>query len=333
MSARTTLLLSRRDVASLLTLDECIAEVERVFRLHGEGKVGRPEVLGVHVDGGGFHVKAAVMERSRRYFATKLNANFPENRRKFELPTIQGVIILCDAECGFPLAVMDSIEITIQRTGAATAIAARHLARPDSHVATICGCGNQGRVQLAALARVLPIRHVFAFDQDRPQACGLIEKAERMNIVAEAASDLATAARQSDVVVTCTPSTRFFLQRDHVKQGTFIAAVGADNPEKQELDPVLFADSKVVADSVEQCSRIGDLHHAIERGVVSRSNVWAELGELVAKRKPGRTSDQEITIFDSTGTALQDVATAALTYDRALAARLGTTFEFADTPA
>ncbi|HYG80448.1 MAG TPA: hypothetical protein VD861_08680, partial [Pyrinomonadaceae bacterium] len=165
-----TLLLKRREVAALVSIEEYIAAIERVFRLQGEGKAAPPGVLGVHARGGGFHIKAGVLELDRTYFAAKTNANFPQNVRRFGLPLIQGVIILCDAENGYPLALMDSIEITIRRTGAATAVAARHLARPDSKVVTICGCGNQGRISLRALRQVLPIEKALAYDSDDAQA-------------------------------------------------------------------------------------------------------------------------------------------------------------------
>jgi alanine dehydrogenase len=136
-----TLSLSRSEVARLLSLDECIAAVEEAFRLQGEGRLQTPGILAMPSTGGGFHVKAAVMGR---WFAAKINGNFSGNPARFGLPAIQGMIYLADAVNGAPLAVMDSVEITILRTGAATAIAAKHLARGDSRVVTICGCGHQG---------------------------------------------------------------------------------------------------------------------------------------------------------------------------------------------
>ncbi|MGH7349157.1 MAG: ornithine cyclodeaminase family protein, partial [Candidatus Rokuibacteriota bacterium] len=161
-----TLLLTRRDVAALLTLDECIAAVEEAFALQGAGRALGPGVLGLHVPDGGFHVKAAGLRLSRLYVAVKLNANFPENGPRRGLPTIQGVVVLSDGETGRPLALMDSMEITVLRTGAATAVAARHLARADARVATIVGCGRQGRVQLAALTRVRSLERAHAVDAD-----------------------------------------------------------------------------------------------------------------------------------------------------------------------
>ena len=151
-----SLVLTRKDVQELLTLPECIAAVERAFRLHGEGKAAAPALASVHADEGAFHIKAGLLEvGGRTYFAAKTNANFPHNREQHALPTIQGSISVCDATNGFPLAIMDSIEITILRTGAATAVAAKYLAAEDASTVAICGCGVQGRVQLRSVAEVL----------------------------------------------------------------------------------------------------------------------------------------------------------------------------------
>jgi len=323
-------LLSPRDVRSLVSLDECIVAVEQAFRLYGEGKAFAPGVLGMPARGGGFHIKAAFQNLSRNYFAAKVNGNFPGNPSAFGLPTIQGVVVLCDAEDGRPLAVMDSIEITALRTAAATAVAAKYLARLDSQVATICGCGKQGRAQLKALAAVCRLNKVFVYDQNEVQATRFArELADELAISVTAVSDLAAAVRQSDICVTCTTSCEPVLGAADVAPGIFIAAVGADNPEKQELHPDLMAKAKIVVDLLEQCASIGDLHHAIEAGVVTRSDVSAELGEVVAGRKRGRTSKEEIIIFDSTGTALQDVAAAVLAYENAERQGCGVRLNFA----
>jgi len=319
-----TLVLTRRDVETLLGWDECIEAVEAAFRLHAEGRSLGPGVLAVRAPAGGFHIKAAGLPRGRLYFAAKTNANFSENPRRHGLPTIQGVIVLCDGDNGLPLAVMDSIEVTLRRTAAATAVAARFLARPDAAVAAICGCGQQGRAQLRALARVLPLRRAYAYDADEAAARAYArEMAAELDLEVRPVRDHVEAVRDSDVCVTCTPSRRAFLLREHVKPGTFVAAVGADSADKQEIDPGLMAASGVVVDVLEQCAAIGDLHHALEAGVLTRDSVRAELADLVSGRKPGRRSPDEIIVFDSTGTALQDVAAAALVYEKAAAAGVG----------
>ena len=311
-------------------MPECVAAVEEAFRLHAKGETLSPAILGVPASDGGFHVKAAGLKLpGRAYFAAKTNANFPGNRERFGLPTIQGIVLLFDAESGVPLAALDSIEITILRTGAATAAAAKRLARSDSVIATICGCGEQGRVQLEAIAGVLPIERVWAFDADPDRARLFAEARSReLSIAVQPTGDLAAALRESDVCVTCTPSRTPFVGSADVRPGTFLAAVGADSAGKQELDPAILARAKVVVDSIDQCAEIGELHHAIEKGLLRREDVYAELAEIFDGRKPGRTSDEEITVFDSTGTALEDVAAAAAVYEKAVALGRGTHFRF-----
>ena len=330
MTPDEILFLTPREVRGLLTIDECIAAVEQAFRLYGEGKVVPPAVVSMHVPHGAFHVKAGLLDLDRQYFAAKVNGNFPENGARFGLPTIQGVIVLCDAEKGCPLAVMDSREITSLRTGAATAVAAKHLARRDSRTVAICGCGTQGRVQVKALARVCRLQSVFACDKSEEQSLRFArELTQELKITVRAVTDFAAAAGQSDICVTCTTSRQPLLGLDDVAPGTFIAAIGADNPEKQELHPNLMAKSKIVADLVQQCAVMGDLHHALEAGAVTQADVYAELGEVVSGKKLGRESDEEITIFDSTGMALQDVAAAAFVYEKAERQGSGVRFSFA----
>ena len=319
MKPEGTLLLTGRDVATLLTIEECMTAVEHGFGLYGKGKTQPPGILGVHARDGGFHIKAGSLELNRSYFAAKVNANFPNNLKRFGLPTIQGLVVLCDGENGYPLALMDSIEITIQRTGAATGVAAKYLARQDSKTATICGCGNQGRISVRTLTKVLPIEKVFAYDIEPARAQRFAtELSAEMRIDIEAVTDLQAPVSQSDVCVTSTPSKQAFLKTDFVAPGTFIAAVGADNPEKQELEPGLLCRSKIVVDLLEQCATIGELHHALNAGLVSREDVHAELGEVIAGVKPGRTSTDETIVFDSTGMALQDVVTAAAVYEKVM---------------
>jgi alanine dehydrogenase len=320
-----TLVLSRTDVLDLLSLPQCIDAVERAFRRHAEGRSLGPGVLSVHAAGGGFHIKAAGLVGARSYFAAKTNGNFPDNPRRWGLPTIQGTIVLADAANGTPLAVMDSGSVTALRTGAATAVAAKYLARADARTATVVGCGVQGEVQLAAVAAVLPLRRIMLLDIDHARAEGLAARAAAQHgVEVEPTRDLRAALRDSDVCVTCTTSRRAFLGASDVAPGTFIAAVGADNPAKQELEPSLLASATLVVDVLQQCAEIGELHHALAAGVLTPERVHAELADVVAGRRPGRTSRDEITIFDSSGTALQDVAAAVAVYEKARESGRGT---------
>ena len=319
-----TLVLSRSDVLDLLSLRDCIDAVERAFRLHAEGHSLGPGVLSVPASGGGFHIKAAGLVGERSYFAAKTNANFSDNPRRWGLPTIQGTIVLADATNGTPLAIMDSGSVTALRTGAATAVAAKFLARPDARTATIVGCGVQGELHLAAITTVLPLQRILLVDIDHGRAEDLAARATaKYGVRAEPTKDLRAALQESEVCVTCTTSRRAFLGASDVAPGTFVAAVGADNPDKQELEPTLLASATLVVDVLDQCAEIGELHHALRAGVLTRERVHGELADVVVGRRPGRTSRQEITIFDSSGTALQDVAAAIAVYEKASASGRG----------
>jgi len=321
-----TLILGRADVATLLGVRDCIDAVERAFLSHAQRQTIPPGVLGAHVEGGGFHVKSAGLLDAmggRPVFAAKINANFPDNPTRCGLPTIQGVIALFDAIDGRLLALLDSIEITSLRTAAATAVAAKYLA-PEPGSVAICGCGRQAHSQIRALAAVRSISRVVAIDVNAERAQRFAEAlGSELGIDVAVSRSPAEVGPDVNIWITCTPAKRWILGRSHVAPGAFIAAVGADNPEKQEIEPELLAGNVVVADSLEQCAAIGDLHHAFDADVMRREDVRAELADVVAGSKPGRLSADEIIVFDSTGTALQDVAAATLVYQRALANAAG----------
>ncbi len=330
MKSEAVLLLSRSEVARLLTIQECIDAVEKMFRLLGEGKLPAPGILGIKSKQGGLHIKAGLFPGERDYIVAKLNTNFPPNRAAHDLPTIQGLIVVCDGENGRPLAVLDSIDITIKRTAAASAVAAKYLARPDSSVATICGCGQQAVAQLRAISVTLPLQKIYAFDSDGDAAEKFAEmQARELGIAIKPVRDLQSALRGSDVCITCTTATEFFIRREDVRPGTFIAAVGADDNHKQEIDPALMASAKVVADHLDQSCTIGDTHHAIAAGLMRKEDVYAELAAIVAGRKTGRTNADEIAIFDSTGIALEDAVAAVAVFEKADREKTATRFDFA----
>jgi len=328
MDHHTTLLLTRDDTAALMCPADYRRAVEAAFRARAEGLGAAPPPMHVAAEGGGFHVKGAgfppgSLAGDRGYVAFKVNGNFPDNRAHHGLPTIQGAIVLCDGATGQVLALMDSIEITLQRTAAATAIAATHLARPDASRIAICGCGDQALHQLAALRDVLPLTKGWAWDADPSRARRLAAAAGDLGLPMMAVERLADAALPCEVVVTCTTARAPFLGPEHVAPGAFIAAVGADSPGKSEIQPALMAHATVVADSLSQALEMGDLRHAVAAGIVAPADGYAELGEVVTGRRVGRTRADEITLFDSTGMAIQDVAAAAAIVEIAIARDLG----------
>lgn len=315
-----TRILTQSDVAALLTIDDCIAAVESVFRDYGEGRIAPPQSLGIHAPNGTFHVKAAVAD----VFAAKINANFPANPRDHGLPTIQGLIIVMDIERGTPLGILDSTLITTLRTAATSAVAAKYLARADARTMTIAGCGIQGQAHIEALLRVRPIAKIYAFDIDATVSERFARDIQqRLGIDIAPTFSLDDAVAASDIVVTCTPSRAPILESRHRHPGLFIAAVGADNPEKHEIAPSLLAQSRVVPDILEQAAKMGDLHHALVAGVMTGDDIHGELADVICARVPARQNDDEVFIFDSTGTALQDVVAASVALSRAVEKGVG----------
>jgi alanine dehydrogenase len=321
MNVPPVLLLSRTAISQLATTRDYLDSMRTAFADLAQGRVDVPAVAHVPGVGGMFHIKSAQRAGARALAVIKVNGNFPDNGSRHDLPTIQGFVALLDAERGCVLALMDSIEITARRTAAATALAAKYLARPESRIVAMIGCGAQARHHVEALRDVMPIDVVVFCDPRDDAADAFGAQMREMGVETRRVSDARTAARGADVVVTVTTSTRPVLGLADVEPGTFVAGVGADNPSKHELATDLMQASCVIVDSLAQASIMGDLHHAIEAGVMRAMDVQGELAELVAGRLAGRTSDGERWVFDSTGLAIQDLAAAAMIYERARAAR------------
>lgn len=322
------LLLTRKDIAALMQPADYLIAVEEAFRASKTNRANSPLPMHIDADGGAFHAKGAAYVDDKQFVALKLNGNFPANPKKFDLPTIQGAIMLANGHNGSLLSVMDSAEITLMRTAAASALAASYLARQNSKTLLVCGCGEQGRVQAHALSQVMQFKQIFAFDHDIKAAQSFAnEESASLGIRVAVAASLQDVSRKSDVIVTCTTSQEPIIRKDDVSGGVFIAAVGADNPDKNEIDPKLMAAAHVVADVKSQCEEMGDLRAAIAAGVMSPDDVFADLGDIVVGVAPARSNDREIFIFDSTGTALQDVTSAVMAYRRALKAGVGQKIE------
>jgi ornithine cyclodeaminase/alanine dehydrogenase-like protein (mu-crystallin family) len=326
-----TIILSARDVARLLPMRDCIDAISQTMRAHEAGRSRGPASSGFALPNGSVHAKVAAIESDldlervgRTLISVKANVNLPGNPERRGRPTIQGALILLDGDEGVPLAIMDSIVLTSIRTAAVAALAAEHLAVPDARTITIVGCGEQGEAQLRAMSAVRTLRAGFAIDLDVAKASAFARRMSlELQIPFEPSRNLAVAVAASDMCVTCTTSHSPFLHRDHLHAGLFVAAVGADNPTKQEIDAAALAESRVVVDSLSACAAGGDLHHAIKAGAMTEQDVHGELSAVVAGRVSGRKHRDEVFIFDSTGTALQDAAAAALVYVRARASGAG----------
>lgn len=316
------LLITGRDIGRVMSPADFLDNATAAFRAAADGKASAPHPMHLPMARGGFHAKGASIALERDYVAVKINGNFPDNPAELGLPTVQGAIVLADGGNGVLLAILDSIEVTLWRTAAASALAAKLLARPDSRTLLVCGCGQQGRAHVAMLREILPLERCLLWDRDHRAAEALADDLAGIDgLEATAEQDLGSSALAADVIATCTSAREPFLEVEMVKPGTFIAAVGADNPDKSEIAPGLIAAATVVADARHQCAAMGDLRHAIAAGLMTEAGVHAELGEVLVGARRGRKSPDEIIIFDSTGTGFQDVAAAAAIYERCSGSR------------
>jgi alanine dehydrogenase len=329
-----TWILDRAEVARLAGPADYLAAVEAAFRALGGGTIHAAAVAHVAGIDGGFHIKSASGAAPARV-AIKVNGNFPGNPERCGLPTIQGCLMLADALDGRLLAVMDSVELTARRTAASTALAANLLSRPGSGTLAVIGAGAQAGYHLDALMALpaFQLRVLHCHDRDAARAEVLCERARALGLQTHVFDTAAGACRGADVVVTCTPSRQALLEAGDVAPGCFIAAVGADHADKQELAPALLARARVVTDLTVQAAAIGDLHHAIAAGAMRADAVVAELAEIVCGRVAGRVGDADIVVFDSTGVAATDLAAASMLYERARAAGIAPRFGFNAAPA
>lgn len=320
------LLLTAADVASLLSLPEYIDLMAEAFAGHARGTSFGLGLLHEHSDHVEYHFKAGgLVKDGKSYYALKANSFSFVNAKEYGLPSIMGVILLLSGDMAFPLACMESGVITGRRTGATGALAARYLSRENSHTVLVCGAGRQGGNQLEFLTTVREIRKAFVWSPVPEELPRFVEShASRLGIEIVPVERPADVSRDVDIIITATPSTEYYLGSDGVAAGTFVAAMGADSGHKQEIDPALMANNKLVTDMTSQCATVGELHHALDAGLMSQEDVHAMIGEVVAGQKPGRENPDEIIVFDSTGTALQDAAAAIACYTKAIETGAGT---------
>lgn len=337
-----TLLLSKDDVQKAVTMDEVIAAVEDAYRAYQRGQVEQPPIQGMAIPehNAESDVKSCY-NRDNHLFSIKTVGLFQDNAKGVgtfaaadggKLPNMMGNLILGDGETGSTLAIMDASLITGIRTGAAGAISSKYMARKDAKTAAVFGMGAQARMQVYALSRVRQIEEIRAFDKFANDAMAEsyradVEKETGARVVCCASAE--EAARGADILICPTPSRAFYLKKEWVRPGAHIVEVGVDGEGKQEIDPAIFAMAdKVVCDSIAQCLARGETRNAVLAGTFAPEQIYAEIGELVLGLKPGRESDDEITIFDTTGMGIQDNTTGQAVYRAAREKGLGAWFEF-----
>jgi len=293
--------------------------VREAFRADGEGRTTVPSVINLAIPGtnGEFHVKTAHVA-GIPHVAVKVASGFYDNPAR-GLPTGTGLMILFEADTGMPAALLlDNGYLTDVRTGAAGALAAEYLARSPIETVGVIGSGVQARHQVRCLREVRRFRRLVAWSNDPAGlAAYLGEMKTELGIDVAAALGVEPICREADIVITATPARQPLVSADWLRPGMHVTALGSDGPGKQELDPrCLVRADLVVTDRRAQCARLGELQHAIAQGLMGEQGVHADLGEIVAGRKPGRTSAAQITVADLTGVGFQDTAIASLVFRR-----------------
>ena len=315
-----TLLLTRQDILKLVTMPETLRAVEQAFTDYATGKATMPSKSYLALPMGDFRAMPASVPGAAGLKWVNVH---PENHN-LGLPTVMAIVIYSDPETGYPLAILDGTELTAYRTGADAAIASKYLARPDATIFGLIGAGKQAQTQLLAHQEYFNFTEIRVFDRS-PEAASTFKKLFPGLPIKIVGLQEACGA---DIVCTLTPSRTPFLKLAWLKPGAHINAIGADAPGKQELEPEVLANAVVIVDDMEQSTHAGELNVPITKGQFKASEIYATLGDLTAGKKSSRTDSKTITVFDSTGLAIQDIATARFIYSKALSNNIGLTFDF-----
>jgi alanine dehydrogenase len=322
---RKTLILSRTDMIGLLTPAEYNDCVEHAFRMHGEGRVYMEPKGHIVLDRypGEWEVMPSYIEEPEA--AACKWVSIREENARFDLPTVFSILIYTHPETGFPLAICDGSHHTMMRTGSSAAVSAKWLARKDSKVLAVVGAGTVGRGVLATCADVFPWEEVRIWSRGRPTLDAFVEEEQPRYLQFElsTSTDLERVVRGADVVVTGTHARRGIVQDEWISPGTHIAALGADLEGEQELDARILQRARIFVDDIRQCRTDGEINVPLRDGILSEDDIAGEIGKVISGQVEGRQSDDQVTVFDSTGIALQDSATVPLEYERALAAGVG----------
>lgn len=315
--------LTEEDVRSLLTMDEAIIAVEKAFYDHGMGQTQMPPKSYLYFSryDGDLRTMPAYLE-GQDLAGVKI-VNVHTRNQEIGLPTVMALLVLNSSKTGVPLAIMGATYLTSMRTGAAGAVAARTLARQNSHTVGMIGAGEQARTQLLGLSRHFQIEQVIVSDSSQERARSFVDDVRPILDCDCLTTARAEDACQCDILVTTTPSRRPVVQDRWINPGTHINAIGADARGKQELESSLTKRARVVVDDLTQAVHSGEVNVPISEGVLAPQDIYAQIGDILTGKKKGRISDEEITIFDSTGLGIQDVAAGNVVYRKALNSGLG----------
>jgi len=313
-----TLILTAEEIKKIVTVKEVIGAVENVFRLQAKNLTLMPAKVYLPLEQyhGDFRAMPAYLQGSAGI--KWVNAH-PDNPKKGNFPSVMAVIIYSDPKTGFPLAIMDGTVITNYRTGAAGAIASKYLARKNARTLGLIGCGKQAETQLLYHNEVFKFEKIYVVGKTNKETKKFIAQFPQIPLEKTTHKKVAGC----DILCTTTPSHKPIVHAQWIKPGTHINAIGADAPGKEELDPKILQKAKIIIDNYEQATRSGEINVPLSEGIISEKNIYATLGEIVAGFKPGRINEHEITVFDSTGLAIQDIAVAKILYEKAKKLKIG----------
>lgn len=312
-----TLMITGKKVKEVLTPSLAIDTVERAFRAYGFGEAEMPPKSYLFFPKGDLRSMPAYLHGQGFDMAGIKSVNVHPGNTKLGLPTVMALIVLVDPGTGFPLAVLDGTLLTSLRTGAAGAVAAKYLSRENARTAAFIGCGVQARTQLACLREVRKLEriHVWKYRPDDLLAPGFARWVRRtFGMDAEISEDIDAVTEGVDIVVTTTPSREPLVRR--VSPGTHINAIGADAAGKREIHPGVLKSARIVVDDWAQASHSGEINVPLAKGEITEKDIYGNLGEIITGGKKGRTAVKEITLFDSTGLAVQDVSCAEIVFRR-----------------
>ncbi|NEJ74444.1 ornithine cyclodeaminase family protein [Rhizobium phaseoli] len=326
-----TLLLKKNDVGRLIRMTEVIGAVEEAYQAFSSDQVEQPDYIGIHLPSlrGEIDFKLGYYKVAEIISMKAHSGGFTNNPVEHGVPNSMGTILLFDAKSCALICIMDGSLITGLRTGAAGAVSVKALARKNARTIASIGTGNQARMQIRAINEILKIEEIYAWDSTYETSSKYKADIEReFGIPVTVASSKKEAVERADILITTTRGKGSLVEAEWVKPGTHIVAIGTDQRGKQELDPELFRNAKIIVDSLSQCTEKGETWHPLDKNIITKDDIHGEIGEVLLGRKPGRESDAEITIFDSTGMAIQDNTTANKIYQNAIANNVGTFFPF-----
>ncbi|MCW3975866.1 MAG: alanine dehydrogenase [Candidatus Bathyarchaeota archaeon] len=318
------LLIKRDEISSLITMEETIESVEEIMREKEFGRAQMPPKTYLYFNeyNGDLRVMPSYIKKS--ISAVKI-VNVHPNNKNFGLPTVMAIIVLIEPKTGKPIAIMDGTRVTYLRTGAAGGIAIKYLGREGSETIGLIGAGVQAFSQIIAANCVLKINEISVFDIDKGVKNKFIQIMERKypTIKISSACNIEEAIKNKDILITVTPSRVPIVKNKWIDEGVHINAIGADAPGKQELDPLILKRARIIVDDLQQASHSGEVNVPLKNGILSKNDIYAELGEIISGKKIGRDSNKQITLFDSTGLAIQDAAVAKAIYKKAIKKNLG----------